>query len=408
MHNKTVKDGVESISVFFPGQRGRSASENHPNYAEIVRRLEADKTDATVMELFDVEQTVRDRFETLSERVTVKGGKLFLDGMEAHNSLADQIIRFLYGDVDDWKPLVKFYENLLSNPNKHSREQLYTWLDQHKFVIDEDGYLIGYKYVTDRGDGNYTSTMSGYGIVDGVEYTSSYLPYKVGCVATMPRDKVQHDPSKGCSFGLHVGTWNYAASASRTVLRVRVNPRDVVSVPTDCSWAKLRCCRFEVVDAEKVEIQDPIAYYGKPEADELPRLIPASEWKREHAAQGATAEVSITDAPQVVDPVGYQDDSDPIKPLGQFLADTATACGPGGVPRIDLSGGLTVNPAYRLDTTPRVDSVTTYVANPHDLREDDDGVIEAEYCGDCGEEEDDCTCDDDSCYYCDQSPCRCG
>jgi hypothetical protein len=32
------------------------------------------------------------------------------------------------------------------------------------------------------------------------------------------------------------------------MLEVHVNPRDVVSVPTDSNWQKVRCCRYKVVD----------------------------------------------------------------------------------------------------------------------------------------------------------------
>jgi hypothetical protein len=51
----------------------------------------------------------------------------------------------------------------------------------------------------------------------------------------------------GCSVGLHVGTYDYASNFTLNVLEVHVNPRDVVSVPTDSNWAKVRCCRYVVI-----------------------------------------------------------------------------------------------------------------------------------------------------------------
>ena len=92
----------------------------------------------------------------------------------------------------------------------------------------------------------------------------------------MARSEVQHDPSVGCHKGLHVGTWDYASSFGRgVVLEVEVDPRDVVSVPTDCGDAKLRCCRYRVRD----EIEAPIssAYRGY-EDELLPVQEEFEEW----------------------------------------------------------------------------------------------------------------------------------
>ena len=58
------------------------------------------------------------------------------------------------------------------------------------------------------------------------------------------------DPSAGCAQGLHAGSYDYAKQyASGVLLLVKINPRDVVSVPTDSDWAKIRTSRYEVVDA---------------------------------------------------------------------------------------------------------------------------------------------------------------
>lgn len=289
MIHLTEKDGVQYLLVFIPGQEPKSATDSHPNFNKIIDALRADPTDASALDLFDIPKTVQERFESLSERVSVRDGKMYLDGVEVHNALADQVVRFLYDGVDDWQPLVRFYENLLSNPLEHSREQLYEWLNQHSFVITDDGCLLGYKAVYGNSDPETgeivgRSAHSGYAIVDGVEQENDYVHYRIGSVVTMPRDRVQHDPAVGCSYGLHVGTYNYASTflgSSGFVVTVKVNPRDVVSVPTECSWAKLRCCRLEVLEINEGEYQSPLAYYSpNSEADELPRLIPASEYQR--------------------------------------------------------------------------------------------------------------------------------
>jgi hypothetical protein len=51
-----------------------------------------------------------------------------------------------------------------------------------------------------------------------------------------------------CSAGLHVGTYDYALRFTRFVIEVLVDPRDVVSVPTDCNDQKMRTCKYLVMD----------------------------------------------------------------------------------------------------------------------------------------------------------------
>ena len=153
---------------------------------------------------------------------------------------------------------MNFYENILSNPNEHSREQLYGWLANYKsFTITYDGYIVGYKGVKTDADGNRWSTSSGKAIVDGEEVTG-YIPNEDFSTVEMPRSEVQHNPRSGCSTGLHVGTHNYARGYGNTLIEVHVNPRDVVSVPTDCSSQKMRVCRYVIVGPVTDEYSEPV------------------------------------------------------------------------------------------------------------------------------------------------------
>ena len=67
------------------------------------------------------------------------------------------------------------------------------------------------------------------------------------------------DPREGCSFGLHVGTYNYAKGfAQGVLLRVRVNPRHVVSVPLHAGYQKIRVTEYTVVEASDVEYTETV------------------------------------------------------------------------------------------------------------------------------------------------------
>lgn len=244
------EDGDAFVTAFVAGEKPYTASTaSHPNFAEIVAGLKSG--DLSILGKFDISEVVSTYFEQLSERVAVKGGHVFFDGDEVDNSLTKQIVRFLNEKIEDWGPLVNFMENVAANPQEHSREQLFEWLNRRDFTITDDGFLIGYKGVTR----DLTSVHSGPGIVNG-EAVNGHLDNSPGNVVEIARSKVQHDPSNGCASGLHVGTHAYASSWGPVCLKVAVNPRDVVSVPTDCDAQKVRVCRYQVIE----QVEAPVSY----------------------------------------------------------------------------------------------------------------------------------------------------
>jgi hypothetical protein len=252
-------DGSENVTVFSPDSGELlGATSEHPNWSRIVEALDAD--DESVFGLFSQAEAVAKHFEALSDRVSVESGRVYFDGDQVDNALTKQIIRFLDEGVDDWAPLVNFWERLAANPNPHSVEQLYRWIEVQDIVINYNGMLLGYKGVEKREDGSLVSVNSGTAVVDGQEVTGK-IPNYVGAVVTMPRSAVEFDPANGCSTGLHVGTYAYAQGWARgALLLVEVDPRDVVSVPTDCNSTKLRVCRYEVLEVIDAPVEQ--AVYG--------------------------------------------------------------------------------------------------------------------------------------------------
>ena len=252
-----TEDG-SNITVFIPGQAPLVAHSSHPNYEKIVEGVMAQ--DESVAELFDVAQTAATKFERLTERVTVASGRLYLDGVEVDNALATQVLRFLDEGVEDWKPLVNFFENVQQNPQEYSREQLYNWLNTENFTITPNGLIVGYKGVKPGPDEDtWLSINSGRAIVDG-EVHNGNIPNRKGSVVEMPRNEVTFDPENGCSQGLHVGTYGYANGFGQGgLLEVHVNPRDVVSVPNDSHSQKMRVCRYLVVDTIEKPYEAPVS-----------------------------------------------------------------------------------------------------------------------------------------------------
>lgn len=251
MYTLNSSDKGRSISVFENGKL-YVADDSHPNFDDIVEGVFSGDD---VGDLFDVTVKVATKFDKLSERVSVANGNIYFDNEVVDSALSSQVLKFLQQGLD-FKPLVRFWENIAQNTNEHSRQQSYRWLNAHDFTIDSGGYILAYKGVqpTNGELTEFQSISSGTAISDGVVHTGQ-IPQKIGSVVEMDRSKVAFDPGVGCSTGLHAGTWDYARGFARgAVLTVRIHPRDIVSVPTDCADAKMRVSRYSVVGVTEVEL----------------------------------------------------------------------------------------------------------------------------------------------------------
>lgn len=243
-------EDTANITIYHGG-RSYVADQSHPCYEQI--KAGAESGDESVIDLFDMSMAVGKRL-SLSERISVASGRIFLDGDEISDGLTRHILRMLSEGVDtaDVRPFVALLENILQNPSQNSREQLYQYIDKYDITITQDGYLVLYKYVNRAGNAShgkaYESVHAGPAIVNGEPHKNGCVPQSIGDVVEMARSHVVDNPYEGCSVGLHVGAWTYVNGYGGNVkLEIRVHPRDVVSVPFDASHAKVRVCRYTIV-----------------------------------------------------------------------------------------------------------------------------------------------------------------
>ncbi len=89
----------------------------------------------------------------------------------------------------------------------------------------------------------------------------------IGATPTMPRNMVNDNRDQVCSSGLHFCGREYltAFNGARTVV-VKINPKNVVSIPTDYNNAKGRACTYEIVqeidfdvELERLIVAEPAA-----------------------------------------------------------------------------------------------------------------------------------------------------
>lgn len=236
---QSEEEGTQ-ITVFIDG-KPYAAGEDHPSFNRILTACRT-KDFAALPALFDVGTAITKRLERISERVSVGGDRVYFDAEPLFGRVTEVLLE-AWRTNRNFTPLVNFLENLMQNPSKHSREQLYEFLERYTFAITEDGHFLAHKGVSrDR-----TSVHAGPGVVNGEVFDYANLPNPDGAIVELGRDVVVENPELGCAVGLHVGTYDYARSFAKRILLIKVNPRDVVSVPHDYTYQKIRVTRYQVL-----------------------------------------------------------------------------------------------------------------------------------------------------------------
>ncbi len=174
------------------------------------------------------------------------GGLYLLNGMlrcdkyDIPAFLATRIIE-MFRQGFSIKPLTLFLENLMENPNESGTivEELYGFIEHCNLPLTQDGCFLAYKKVRSNFRDLWTGKMDN----------------SVGTIVQMPREKCDFDRGRTCSTGLHFCSehymegGNYGTSSSNQVVVLKINPRDVTSIPDEYKDAKGRACRYEIVDA---------------------------------------------------------------------------------------------------------------------------------------------------------------
>lgn len=159
------------------------------------------------------------------ETVTYRGKKL-------PEILARRVFN-CYRDGVPFTHLLKFFSRLDANTSQRAVKELYPFLEHLGMPITPKGTFLGYKGIRNDWLDRYTGTVLN----------------KPGCTPTMKRQEVNDDCTEGCSVGFHVGSLEYAtmwAGDDGRVVIVEVDPADVVSIPKDCEYQKLRTCSYKV------------------------------------------------------------------------------------------------------------------------------------------------------------------
>lgn len=226
-----------NVTVVIDG-KPHTVAKAHPTYQKVVDAIKAGEWDK-VKQIIDPVKVVLNYGKG---NVSIQGDKLFWKGEPFAGVLATRMISMLEEGFTI-EPMVNFMENLMTNPSKRAVTELYGFMEKNNLPLTPDGHFLAYKKVRNDFKDIHSGTMLN----------------APGCVVEMERNQVDDNKDVTCSTGLHFCGLSYlphfGGGDSRVVI-VKINPRDVVSIPSDYNDAKGRACRYTVIGEMGVKAED--------------------------------------------------------------------------------------------------------------------------------------------------------
>ena len=224
-----------------------------PKYAAIIAalRLPSDQQEAAINKALEAADVNRD-IQSKGFQLNPNTREVSYHGELLPAPLAQKVFSLIEQNLPVTL-LEKFWENLKQNPSYNSVRELYDFLSYKELPITEDGCFLAYRGLQD--DFYSVSGNLQTKVLQGTVNSKGQIYNGVGEHIEVQRNCVDDDRNNHCSFGIHAGSWDYARGWSRgKMVVVKINPKDVVSVPSDYDCQKLRCCAYTVVSEVEVEI----------------------------------------------------------------------------------------------------------------------------------------------------------
>lgn len=206
-----------------------TADSSHPQFDkayELVKTGDAEKINS-VIDLLNTERAL----STYSKgNIKIAGKQVLYRNIVLDATITRRIVREMHNNRP-FEHLVNFLEKLMDNPSRDAVYQLFGFLEHNDIEIVEDGDFIAWKRVND----NYK------------DFATGRFDNSPGTVVSMPRNQVDEDKNRTCSAGLHAAAASYIPhyhGGQGRILKMKINPRDVVAIPTDYDNAKMRVCEY--------------------------------------------------------------------------------------------------------------------------------------------------------------------
>ncbi len=216
---------------------------------DVLEKVIKAKSDEEVMRLVypDYQKTLTDRNNILASIEKFKKSKILkvvnntiywdeVSELSVPVKFAESVIDAELKHDDLRLSTYKNFWTLMSlNPNEECRNNLYWFLQLHGLKLAKCGFFVAYRNVDTTEEPNvYT------------DHHTHSTRIKIGEMVTIDRKECDCDSNNECSRGLHCASvkWLKKNYYGKVGLACLVNPADVVAVPHNSEYGKLRTCAY--------------------------------------------------------------------------------------------------------------------------------------------------------------------
>lgn len=288
-----AKNGSVHQTTSLTSEEVANLNTQNLNEREIMLALGVDLSDSEIVN--ELEES--GLFEIDGSSIYRKGIKLSVPKL-----LAEKYVESLDNE-SEINALDNFWKWCALNPNPEARQNLFEYLVTNGLEVTDSGLIVTYRNVNVKSQGNqelhnfivnqhllvrtkwkkstknylvieshrdnslslvkvgqkYNSNNTNYGTLNscyknledltGTIYTDAHtgkMRYKLGVEARMPRKDCDSNSANLCSASFHCGSLKYMSKGNFGKVGVicLVNPMDVVSIPNETNFWKMRTCAF--------------------------------------------------------------------------------------------------------------------------------------------------------------------
>ena len=269
-----------SLTIFWEG-KPYTLRKDHVNF-KLAKQAILEARYDDLGDLLDITKAVENFVEG---DIEVKDEVVFYKGHRLHGVVVEKLLEMLRAGMKDSAPLTNFISRLQANPSANSVNELYSFMSYKSLANTPEGKVLGYKGV--QKDFWSTTGNADTIVLQGKTNDRHQILNEVGATIEVARRCVDDNKDNHCSFGLHVGSYDYAnnwAGVDGRLLVVEFDPADAVSVPTDCDFQKLRVSKYKVIsditDTRK-ELNKPVYEANKPIYGSDDDFVDEGEWDDE-------------------------------------------------------------------------------------------------------------------------------
>lgn len=250
--------GSDSITVYLKGKPYPINKQAH-TYPMVLAAIKSGDVKA-LEQAINIRQGIADNLSKTNKNVRIDGSRIFYDDREVTGLVASRVFETIRLGLDT-APITNFLANLMQNPSKRAVDEAMGFTEACDLPLTEDGFILAYKRVK----ANYYDVHSRTVLNKPAELMTAEdravmakpqgkkSEVKVEVIngvttVSMPRNLVNDDKDQTCSEGLHFCSFDYLKSFSgERIVILKINPADIVSIPSDYNNSKGRTCKYQVV-----------------------------------------------------------------------------------------------------------------------------------------------------------------